>query len=240
MAHRLARAVGDLLVTLGALVLLFVLWQVWWSDVQANAQSDIELTEIRQLFDDPAPDAAAPVEPTGPATGEQQPAPEAPVEPDPTTYRHGQSIAVIHLPTLGEERVIKEGTDGDVLDQGVLGHYPGTGGPGAIGNFALAGHRTTYGRPLWAIDQLEVDDPIVVETRWGYYVYRFVGHEIVVPSQWQVLAPVPGDPEAEPQLASLVMTACHPKFSASQRWVAFATLERAVPRSQGPPPEIGD
>ncbi len=224
------RAVGDLTLTLGAVLLLFVVWQGWWTDVQANAKSDELLIEARAEFiAPPADDAATEVRDTEPTEV---------VEPPATSYAINDPIAVIYLPTIGQERVVKEGTDRDVLNQGVLGHYPGTGAPGQVGNFALAGHRTTYGRPLWDLAEMKAGDPIVVETAAGYHVYSFEKLEVVEPSRWEVLAPVPGAPEAEASRASMVLTACHPKFSAAERLVGYAVLDRSVPRSQGAPPEL--
>ncbi|MFK5635907.1 MULTISPECIES: class E sortase [unclassified Ornithinimicrobium] len=231
MLRTTLRAVGDLAVTLGALTLLFVVWQGWWTDVQANAQAEDLLVQVRGELDDPPqalPDQRA----------ARDRAPERVVEPPASSIVHDQAIGVVHLPTIGEVRVVKEGTSPDVLNEGVLGHYPGTGAPGAVGNFAVAGHRTTYGRPLWHLEELKDGDPIVVETEGGYHVYRIEGLEVVEPTRWQVLAPVPGDPEASASVASMVLTACHPKFSAEERLVAHAVLERSVPRDQGPPPEI--
>ncbi len=235
MTRLLLRAVGDLTVTLGALVLLFALWQGWWTDVRANAASDAALELVAAQF-------AHPSEPPAPrqaVDGDARPTgPTEVVEPPSSGYVHDQAIAIVHLPTIGERRVVREGTDAEVLNQGVLGHYPGTAAPGEVGNFALAGHRTTYGRPLWDLGEMRPGDPVIVETEAGYHVYRFERLEVVEPSRWQVLAPVPGQPDATPTEASMVLTACHPRFSAAERLIGFAVLDRSVPRSEGPPPEL--
>lgn len=243
LLRRGAQGVGDLLLTVGVTLLLFVVWQGWWTDVQANAQASDTLAQVRSDFA-----AAAPAAPSSPAPEQgseddraPQETPGEPLpEPDPATFEYGDALAVAYLPTIGEERVVKEGTEGDVLNQGVLGHYPDTAGPGQVGNFALAGHRTTYGRPLWDLGEMAPGDPIVVETAANYHVYRFEELEVVDPGRWQVLAPVPGEPEAEPEEARMVLTACHPRFSAQERLIGYAVLDRSVPRSAGPPPELGD
>ncbi len=129
----------------------------------------------------------------------------------------------MHLPTIGEVRPVNEGVQLSVLNHGVLGHYPGTAEPGGVGHFALAGHRTTYGRPLWAVASLRPGDPVVVETATDYYVYRLSELRIVQPEQSEVVAPVPGRPGTAPTERWMVMTACHPKFSASQRIVALSS-----------------
>lgn len=188
-----ARFLGEALVTLGGLLALFLVWQLWWTDVQAN-------TEARQILE--------------------------------------AAMAIVHLPSIGEVRPVEQGVALSVLNQGVLGHYPESAAPGEVGNFAVAGHRTTYGRPLWDIDALRAGDPIVVETATDYYVYRVQELRILDPYQVEVVAPVPGEPGATPSEGWMVMTACHPKFSADQRIVAMSRLEYGQPRSAGPPAEL--
>lgn len=147
-------------------------------------------------------------------------------------------MAIVHLPTIDEVRPVNEGVELSVLNRGVLGHYPDSALPGGVGNFAVAGHRTTYGRPLWDIASLRPGDPIVVETRTDYYVYRLRELRIVQPHQREVVAPVPGRPGEQPRQRWMVMTACHPKFSAAERIVALSRLEHSQPRSAGPPTEL--
>jgi sortase A len=127
-----------------------------------------------------------------------------------------------------------EGTDSDTLIKG-MGHYSGTAFPGQIGNFALAGHRTTYGRPLHNIDLLQKGDVIVVETKASYIVYTVDRHVIVTPDNVEVIAPVPQRPGARPTQAWLTMTACRPKFSAQYRYIVFAKLVRNISRASGLP-----
>lgn len=234
------RAVGDLLLTCGVTLLLFVGWQGWWTDVQANAQAADTLDVVRAEFASPNPPAGQEQVEVPDDLDAEQPDASASPEPEAATYVYGEAIGVVHLPTIGQERVIKEGTEADVINQGVLGHYPGTAAPGEIGNFALAGHRTTYGRPLWDLGEMSQGDPIVVETRDNYHVYLLEELEVVDPGRWQVLAPTPGDPEAVPDEARMVLTACHPKFSAQERLIGHAVLDRSVSRSAGPPPELQD
>ena len=134
----------------------------------------------------------------------------------------------------GAARPVLQGTDHDTLTKG-MGHYVGTAFPGQIGNFALAGHRTTYGRPLHNIDLLQKGDIIVVETKASYVVYAVDRHVIVTPDHVDVIAPVPQQPGAKPVEAWMTMTACHPKFSATQRYVVFAKLVKTIPRAEGLP-----
>jgi sortase A len=129
---------------------------------------------------------------------------------------------------------VLQGTDHDTLTAGV-GHYPGTAMPGGVGNFAVAGHRTTYGRPFHDIDRLAQGDTIVVETRTSYVVYAVDRHVIVTPDHVEVTAPVPQHPGVRPTQRWMTLTACHPKYSASQRYIVFARLVRTIPRAEGLP-----
>jgi sortase A len=238
----LVRTLGELLMTAGGLVLLFVVWQLWWTDVQAAATADRALEQLQAAFAE-----AETADPTDPATPTSPSSPGAPGDPSPTApaaggeqpaHEPGEGLAIVHLPTIDQTVAVHEGVELDVLNLGVLGHYPGTALPGEVGNFAVAGHRTTYGRPLWDLGELRQGDPVVVETAAGWSVYHLQRHRVVSPRQTEVLAPVPDRPGQEPTEAWMVLTACHPKFSAQERLVGYALLDRTVPRSEGPPREL--
>ena len=223
MRHRALRwgigGLGDILVTAGLVLLLFVAWQLWWTDVEANRDQGGTVAALNRDF--------SRSDPTAPVT--------APNE-QPKPVKFGEAFAIVRIPRLGADyaRPLLEGTGYDVLKKG-LGHYEGTAAPGAVGNLAIAGHRTTYGRPLHDIDTLRKGDKVVVETRTGYSVYAVDRHEIVLPTQVEVIAPVPDKPGAKPNGAWLTLTACHPKYSAAERYVVFAKLVRTYPRAQGLP-----
>jgi sortase A len=114
-------------------------------------------------------------------------------------------------------KVVVEGTDGSSLRKGP-GHYPETPLPGIRGTVAIAGHRTTYGAPFNDLDKLEDDDEIVVEMPYGRFVYEVEREQIVDPTATWVTKRVRHD--------RLVLTACHPKYSAAQRIVIFARQVR--------------
>ena len=103
---------------------------------------------------------------------------------------------------------------------------------------AIAGHRTTHGHPFFDLDALVEGDVVIIETRQSYVVYRMARSTVVRPSQSEVVAPVPQKLGAKPTEAWLTLTTCHPKFSAAQRLIVFAKLDRVVPRSEGAPPEM--
>src|SRR5690606_20215234 len=135
----LVRTLGELLMTAGGLVLLFVVWQLWWTDVPAAATADRALEQLQEPFAGPA-EAPAPTSPGTP----DEPEPTAPdAAGEEPAYEPGEGLAIVHLPTIDQTVAVHEGVDLDVLNLGVLGHYPGTALPGEVGNFAVAGHRTT-------------------------------------------------------------------------------------------------
>ncbi len=215
---------GDLFVTAGLLLLLFVGWQLWWTDVTANRVQDDTVHSLARDFASESPGSA------GVAAGATQ---------TPAAVPFGAAFAIVRIPRLADDyaRPVLEGTTHDILEGGV-GHYDGTARPGAVGNFAIAGHRTTYGRPFHDIDRLREGDKVVVETRTAYYVYAVKRHVIVAPTDVEVIAAVPEKVGAKPTERWLTMTACHPKYSAAQRYVVFAELEKTYPRAKGLPAGI--
>lgn len=210
----LAGLVGELMITAGAFLLLFVGWQLWWTDVTSDADAGQAVTVLQENFDDPS-------------------------WVQPKRVHLGDAFAIIRIPRFGAgfARPVYEGTTRDVLQRGV-GHYPGTVLPGEIGNFALAGHRTTYGKPFNQIDKLRDGDVVLIETKATWYVYRVTGHQIVAPTQTSVILPVPDEPDAEPTAALLTMTSCHPEFSARQRFIVHGELAATYPHAQGVPAEV--
>ena len=129
----------------------------------------------------------------------------------------GDPVGRIRIPEIGVSKVIVEGTDGGSLRKGP-GHYPETPLPGIHGTVAIAGHRTTYGAPFNELDKLEGRDEVIVEMPYGRFVYQVEREQIVDPTATWVTRRVGHD--------RLVLTACHPKYSAAQRIVIFARLAR--------------
>jgi sortase A len=214
------RTLGEVLITLGMFLFLFLAWQLWWTDVTANRAQAVTIHTLERGF------GLAGVPERGPAD------PLATL----TKVPFGQAFAIMRIPRFGADyaRPVLQGTDHDTLTNGI-GHYPGTAFPGQVGNFAVAGHRTTYGKPFSNIDLLQTGDVIVVETKANYIVYAVDRHVIVTPDQVEVIAPVPLHPGVKPTQARLTMTSCHPRFSANQRYVVFAKLVRSIPRAAGLP-----
>ena len=127
----------------------------------------------------------------------------------------GDALGKLLIPSIGVSEYVVEGTDADNLRKGP-GHYPETPLPGQRGTVAVAGHRTTYGAPFRKLNDVKKGDRIVFELPYGTFVYRVDKTQIVDDSALWVTRPV-GHPQ-------LVLTACHPLYSAAQRIVAFARL----------------
>jgi len=239
---------GELLITLGVVLLLFVAWQLWWTDVRADMAQQETTDRLQQDWGDTPPDAlpadpgALPADPGDPPADPGDPPADPgdpPAVPEPAA---GEAFAIVHVPRFGEgyqPRPVLEGTSQVLLKDGV-GHYPGTALPGAVGNLALAGHRVTYGKPFNQVEELVEGDAIVVETEQAWFTYRVSDQEIVSPRDVDVIAPVPGDPAAVPDQRMLTLTTCHPMFSARERYIVHAVLDGWQPRSAGEPVALGE
>jgi sortase A len=138
------------------------------------------------------------------------------------TTQIGDPITRISIEAIGlKPTIVVEGTGTSALRAGA-GHYPNTPLPGEAGNVALAGHRTTYGKPFADIDRLKAGDEIVLETPIGRHVYKVSRDPFVVPNtDWTVISQSPEH--------TLTLTSCHPKGSAKQRIVVKATMVPEAP-----------
>lgn len=238
------RGIGELILTVGLVALLFVFYEVYvtdWFSAQkqreATSQLDQDWHNGRGLVDRPI---------------------------------KGAGIAKLYIPAFGPDFVftVLEGTDADILAAGP-GHYQGTALPGQPGDFAVAGHRVGQGSPFNSLDLLSSCDSIVVETIDHWYVYRVlplageapgwpagkgaqpqcrgvvplpglysdvVGKTVVLPSQVDVIAPVPGHPGRAPTNRVITLTTCHPQFSASHRLIVHGVLVAEYPKVSGQRP----
>lgn len=227
----LVRSLGELLITVGGLTLMFLVWQLFWTDVVADRQQQRTTDALVEAWD--AQETPADVrdgeDPAARSAASQDPDPILAALPS-------DAVAVLRVPGFGDDYAVPvlEGTTSDILKSGI-GHYVDTAGPGEVGNFALAGHRTTYGAPFNSIAELADGDPVVVETAEAYFVYRVVSTRVVDPSEVSVIAPVPGRPGELPDEAYLTMTSCHPMFSARQRYIVHAVFETTTEREDGAP-----
>lgn len=223
---------GELLITAGVVLGLFVAWQLWWTDVVGErAQA--------QIVEDLGWAAPLPVPSMVPDDGIADPQSGEP----PVTDRPGTSetFATMIIPRFGEgwQSPVSEGvTRAGTLDELGIGWYPHSALPGELGNFAVAGHRVTWGKPFNQIAELEVDDLVVVRTEEVWYVYRVTEHKIVLPYQVEVVAPVPGDRDAAPDDHYITLTSCHPMFSLRERYVVHGVMEYWAWTADGVPAEL--
>jgi sortase A len=129
--------------------------------------------------------------------------------------KSGEGIGRIKIGDIDLDTVVVEGTSTAPLQKGP-GRYPDTAFPGQGKTIGIAGHRTTYLAPFRHINEVEDGDEIVLEMPYGTFTYIVEKHEIVDPSQVEIVDDVGYE--------RLVLTACHPLYSAAQRWAVFAKL----------------
>ncbi|MGQ0774270.1 MAG: class E sortase [Pseudonocardiales bacterium] len=241
------RGVGEVFITLGAVLLLFVFYAVYVTDWSSDQKQDDATTALNDAWRN------------------QRGLVDRPIE--------GDGIAKIYIPSFGPDFMftVLEGTAPETLEAGP-GHYVETALPGQPGNFAVAGHRVGKGSPFNGLDLLSSCDTIVVETADQWFVYRVlpllgeaddwtegkgatpqcagvdplprpyadvVGKRIVLPSQVEVIAPVPGRPGVDPsgdRNELITLTTCHPPFSARERLIVHGVLIDQYPKSEGQRP----
>jgi sortase A len=237
-ARFVLRGLGQLLITLGVIVALFVVYEVYVTNYFSHqAQQKVQHALHQQWVQDVQQGKRDPLLPL--------PGNSGPSLPD------GQGIAFLYIPRLGSDygQAIVEGTSDADLEKGP-GHYTWSQLPGQKGNFAVAGHRVGKGEPFLNLDHLQSGDAVIVQTESQWFVYRVMGpagdieapdrryhdvpgREIVEPSDGAVTDPVPDHPGLAPTRALLTMTTCNPKFTAQNRMVVHAMLAHSVPALSG-------
>jgi len=219
-------AIGRFMITSGTVILLLVAYQLWGTNLQTDKSQSSLASQFNQTLggaDAPQTDPStvdassttSTTSTTAPAsvTTATEPVKLASAFAAP---QEGSVIGRISIPSIGlHDFYFVEGKEVADLKRGA-GHYPGTPLPGQKGNSAIAGHRTTYGAPFHNIDKVKPGDPIRIDTIYGTFTYMVTSQEIVKPTDVSVLDDRHGN--------TLTLTACHPKFSAKQRLITFATL----------------
>ena len=231
--------IGEILITAGVVTLLYVVWQLWVGDIIYSAERNATGQELSQTWaDEYAPPAATP-SPTPTDDLPVEPVTAAPIIlPQPADT---ETFGVMRVPRFGADYYVPVAggiTRSGTLDHIGIGHYPGTRMPGEIGNFAVAAHRTTWGKPFNRIAELRVGDAIVIETDGGWYTYRFRTLEYVTPDEVEVLLPVPQAMDVPAGTAYMTMTSCSPMYSMTERIVAYSVFESFTPRSAGEPASL--
>ena len=234
------RGIGQTLITAGLVILLFVVYEVWVTNIFADQKQHT----VQAQFNGSQADPLAGDNPLLPLPGAK-----------PSAIKVGTGIANIYVPRFGRDYhyTIVEGTSDAALEEGP-GHYVGSAYPGQVGDFAVAGHRVGKGEPFLNLDQLQPGDDVVIQTKSVWVVYTVLGkpgnmaaldahgvpgQQVVDPSDGDVIATVPNHPGQQPPAnlsagsvrnswSYLTMTTCTPKFSASQRLIVHASLNRIV------------
>jgi sortase A len=218
------RGLGELLITAGVVLLLFCVYQLVWTNFEADRRADHIVSDLRDEWSRP------PTSGGGAGAAQAEPA------------RLGEGFAILHVPRLAHDRdsysvPVVEGVDLADLAQGV-GHYPGTALPGQVGNFAVAGHRATNGEPFRDLDRMRPGDRVIVETRYSWFTYVVDRTRIVSPDAVWVVEPVPGRPNATPTERLMTLTTCNPRWASTERLIVFGHLQDRRAKADGRPPAL--
>ncbi|WP_444852332.1 class E sortase [Streptomyces sp. NPDC000229] len=210
-----SRVVGELFITFGLVMLLFVTYQLWWTNIRAGLEADKAKQGIEDAW----------------AEGRK-----------PGAFEPGQGFAIMYIPKLDVVVPIAEGIDKKrVLDRGMVGHYAEGQLKTAMpsdkqGNFAVAGHRNTHGEPFRYINKLTPGDPIVVETQDAYYTYEMTSIlQQTPPSNVSVIQPVPEGSGFTRPGRYITLTTCTPEFTSTYRMIVWGKMVDERPRSKGKP-----
>ncbi|WP_431958989.1 class E sortase [Actinacidiphila sp. bgisy160] len=213
-----SRVAGEVFITLGVLMLLFVTYQLWWTNVLAHQQAGGAANNLQKQWE-----------------GEKGP------NRDPGAFSPGQGFAIMYIPKLDVKAPIAEGIDKHkVLDKGMIGHYSGeleTAMPwDKQGNFALAAHRNTHGEPFRYVNKLVAGDKVVVETESTYYTYEVTSMlPSTPPSNISVIKPVPDGSGFTRPGRYITLTTCTPEFTSKYRLIVWGKMVEERPRSKGKP-----
>ncbi|WP_328806286.1 class E sortase [Streptacidiphilus fuscans] len=216
------RVFGEMMITFGAVMILFVVYQLWWTNVRADDYAHAQESTLQQQWGGQSGSGTHPAYPS--------------------SFPFGTKFAIIYIPKLDVETPIAEGTDKQsILDNGMVGHYTGaqeTAFPwDATGNFALAGHRNTHGEPFRYIPRLVPGDKIVVETAYDWYTYEVTSQlPQTSPDNVGVIAPVPPQSGFTKPGRYITLTTCTPEFTSTYRMAVWGRMIQDLPKSEGVKP----
>ncbi|MER5178657.1 class E sortase [Streptomyces sp. NPDC002896] len=220
---RIATAVsvfGELLITAGLVLGLFVVYSLWWTNVVADRAADKQSNKVRDTWS----------KDTGPGALDTK-----------------DGIGFLHVPAMKNgEVLVKKGTSTNVLNDGVAGYYtdpvkavlPGTGDDG---NFSLAAHRDGHGAKFHNIDKIRKGDAIVFETRDKWYVYKAYA---ILPQtskyNVKVLNQIPKESGVKKPGHYITLTTCTPVYTSTYRYIVWGKLVRVdkVDSKRTPPAEL--
>jgi sortase A len=205
---RVLRGVAELVLTAGVLSLFFTAYLLWGEPALVSETQQKLDGDLGRMWRSPdSPESQAP----HPSAGA------------PPVLEEGMPFARLAIPTLGQHWTVVEGVSPAAL-RTAPGHYPSTASPGEIGNFAVAGHRSSA--LFLDLDRVANGDVITVETRDSVFTYTVYREEVVLPSDLLPIAPNPDARYAGPPRALLTLTTCEPKWDNSHRLIIHAELTR--------------
>lgn len=225
--------IGELLFVSGLIVVGYLFWQPWYTGTVVAAEQVRLSSETSAML---RAEAAEEGEAGEDWQGETPVAQQA---------GDDEVFGVLYVPAFDptfQNRIAEGVSTWGVLNnsENGVGRYSNTQMPGEPGNFALAAHRSgAFTTPFREVMNLRLGDPIFIETKEGWYIYRFRSLEYVLPNESDVLFPfprlegVPGDDQI------LTLTTCHPEnLGIDERAIAYAVFEEFQPSSMGPPAEL--
>ncbi|GAA0642510.1 hypothetical protein GCM10009535_19800 [Streptomyces thermocarboxydovorans] len=218
----IVRTVSELCITVGAVIVLFVVYVLFWTGVRADSVMDEQIDRLRAQWER---ERARPL-PGSPASPRKQ-----------RPYTAGRPFAIMYIPRFGFtwNKPVLEGTDTGTLKKG-LGHYADTARPGGRGNFAVAGHRRTYGDPFKDFPELRHGDAVVLTDGATWFTYRIdKGPYKTVPTDIEVIDPVPRTSGYTRPGRYLTLTTCDPEWGHSHRLIVWAHLDSTQPVEAGKP-----
>ncbi|MFF4040843.1 class E sortase [Streptomyces sp. NPDC001816] len=221
----IVRTVSELCITVGTLIVLFVVYVLFWTGVQADGVMNDQIDQLHQQW------SKGRVQPAGGSSGAASSAAE------PAAYHYGSPFAIMYIPRLGStwNKPVLEGTGADVLKKG-LAHYTGTARLGQEGNFAVAGHRRTYGDPFKDFPRLRPGDAVVLTDGTTWFTYRIdKGPYKTVPADVEVIDPVPRKSGYTRPGRYLTLTTCDPEWGHSHRLIVWAHLDSTQAVESGEP-----
>ena len=220
--RRIVGVVGELMITLGVILMLLVVYQLWWTNIEADRKANQLDNALHQAWSSGA-----------------------------TIPNGAVGIMYIERLGKSWEKPVVQGVTLDDLAKGV-GHFTDTAEPGQLGNFAVAGHRATHGQPFAYLNELLPGDTIVVETKTDWYVYTVdtmpgtngKAWKLVNPNYGEVLMPVPEDPAStKPGFKltkkEITLVTCNPRWGSSTRMIVYGHETADYPKSTGQmPPQM--
>jgi sortase A len=231
--RRAARITGTLMIVVGlcSIAWALVVWQ--WQDPFTAAYTKYQQHKLASTFAHEFADYRPPDTSREPSSSAPKKTDRALIAAAARAYRlslhEGKPVGRMRVPRLGLKTIVVNGTGHDDLTKGP-GRELHTFMPGENELVYVAGHRTTYLAPFAKIDQLKPGDPVTFELPYGTFHYEITGHRIVGAHDLAVLR--------SRHHEVLVLQACHPRFFATHRYLAYARLVRVEPRN-GQPYSVG-